>query len=268
MSVRTTMRRAGWVLAAPLLSLVLLSLAPNGTAEAPRSPVAAPSMPIPTVGALFHQGLANAHGCTASVLASPGGNLILTAAHCVSGTGAGLQFAPGYDAGRAPYGLWTVTQAYVDRAWKASRDPQHDYAILAVAAQTRSGQRENVEDVVGGEALGTAPAPGQVVHVVAYNAGKDDDPIGCRTHISYTQGYPTHSCSGYAGGSSGSPWLVDGPDDPLPTVVGVIGGLHQGGCSERTSYSSAFGQAVFTLLWRAEAARTPDTVPSAGGDGC
>ncbi|GAB3584882.1 trypsin-like serine peptidase [Calidifontibacter terrae] len=262
-----SLRAVGWVTMAPILAALLLGAGQDRTAE-PAAHIAEPSMPAPAVGALFSHGLAADHDCTASVLASTRGDLILTAAHCVLGTGKGITFAPGYTGGRAPYGTWSVTQAFVDPAWKSRQDPQSDFAILAVARQERDGAEVGVQDVVGGETLGRAPANGQAVQAVAYNAGKDDDPIGCRVTVSYTQGFPTHNCSGYVGGSSGSPWLVNTSDHAMPTVVGVVGGLHQGGCDERTSYSPVFGQDVFGLMVRAEAGDAPDSVPQAGSDGC
>lgn len=84
----------------------------------------------------------------------------------------------------------------------------------------------------------------------------------------YTDGFPAFNCHGYVGGSSGSPWLSRIPGTPWQMVLGVIGGLHQGGCYEYTSYSSAFGLDAFRLLLRAELHRNPDVVPRAGSDGC
>ena len=45
-------------------------------------------------------------------------------------------------------------------------------------------------------------------------------------------------------------------------------GLHQGGCVDTTSYSSPFTPAVYALLARAAAHRTPDLVREPGSDGC
>lgn len=234
----------------------------------PGTPTATTFAGTPTVGPLFRNGLANRHGCTASVIASPRRDLILTAAHCVSGTAAGWLFVPGYDKGVTPYGVWTVTHAYVDRQWLAGQDPQHDFAILQVARQERGGHAVGVQDVTGGNVLGFAPRPGSTIDDVAYNAGIDDQPIECRTIAYYTDGFPSFNCHGYVGGSSGSPWLATAPQVHVTFVVGVIGGLHQGGCFEYTSYSSAFAIDAQLLLLRAAAGLHPDTVPVAGGDGC
>jgi hypothetical protein len=234
----------------------------------PGTPTATSFAGTPTVGPLFRDGLGHPHGCTASVLASPRHDLILTAAHCVSGTAAGWLFAPGYDAGATPYGVWTVTRAFVSPQWVADQDPQHDFAILQVAHRRIGGRSVGVETVTGGNLLGVAPRPGRRIEDVAYNAGIDDRPIRCTVPVYDTDGFPTFNCHGYVGGSSGSPWLYRVPGTRVTFVVGLIGGLHQGGCFEYTSYSSAFGADGYRLLARAILGIHPDTVPQAGSDGC
>jgi hypothetical protein len=262
---------------ARVLAVLATFLVATGIAAAPAlaDPPAPPGTPtatsfdgIPTVGPLFRHGLDQDHGCTASVVASPGRDLLLAAAHCVSGTAAGWQFAPGYRDGRTPYGVWTVTRAYVDPRWIAGQDPQYDYAILQVAAQSFGGRRTTVQDVTGGNVLGRAPRPGQTVTDVAYNAGIDDSPIRCTTTVYYTDGFPGFNCHGYVGGSSGSPWLSTVPGTGLTEVDGLIGGLHQGGCYEYTSYSPALTWQAYRLVLRATLGLEPDVVPVAGSDGC
>src|SRR5215468_8813287 len=61
------------------------------------------------VGALFtvSGGQLRRHFCTASVVDSPAGDLVITAAHCVSRMApAQIAFVPGYRSGVAPYGVW------------------------------------------------------------------------------------------------------------------------------------------------------------------
>lgn len=234
----------------------------------PGTPTATSFAGTPTVGPLFRNGLTSNHGCTASVVSSLRRDLIITAAHCVSGTAAGYQFAPGYDDGATPYGVWTVTHAYVDPAWAAKGDTQDDYAILQVADQKHGAREVGVQDVTGGNVLGLAPHTGRTITDVAYNAGIDDQAIRCTVPVYQTDGYPSFNCHGYVGGSSGSPWIATDPLTHRTYVEGVIGGLHQGGCYEYTSYSSAFTLATQALLLRATLGLRPDTVPAAGSDGC
>lgn len=225
--------------------------------------------PGATVGALFPDGLANGHSCSASVVASPGHDLILTAAHCLSGSVAHWTFVPDYSDGQTPYGTWTVAHAYLPAQWVSDQSPQYDYAILQLAPQTRDGRTVNVQDLVGGNVLGLAPENGQTITDIAYNAGVDDEPVTCTTTVYSTDGYPSFNCAGYVSGSSGSPWLTTVPGTDQDVVRGVIGGLHQGGCYSSTSYSSTFQSDVYKLLVRATFGLHPDDdAPSPGPDGC
>ena len=79
-------------------------------------------------------------------------------------------------------------------------------------------------------------------------------------------GSPASTARGYADGVSGGPWL-----QRRATVVGVIGGLHQGGCSPATSYTSAFGRrgACSAAAPRRRGGRSRGRpLPIPGSDGC
>jgi hypothetical protein len=72
----------------------------------------APPVPL-RVGALFERDASGQHFCTASVVTSPGKNLLITAAHCINGgKGSGYKkdivFIPDYRDGEEPYGVWTL----------------------------------------------------------------------------------------------------------------------------------------------------------------
>lgn len=221
---------------------------------------------VPEVGALFTDGLQNPHGCTASVVRGDGPDIVVTAAHCVSGTGRAVSFAPGYQAGRTPFGVWQVAAAYADPRWISAHDPRRDYVFLVLVPQRRGGHLLRLRDAVRGNLLGTAPAPGGPVTVPAYVEGRQDRPITCTAPTYVFQGYPAFDCHGYGTGVSGAPFLTRSSRGPV--VRGVIGGLHQGGCVESTSYASRFDAEVFALYRRAESGASPDTLPEAGGDGC
>ncbi|XAS75288.1 trypsin-like serine protease [Dermatophilaceae bacterium Sec6.4] len=222
----------------------------------------------PTVAALFGASSeTSGHTCTASVVSSTTRNLLITAAHCVSGTGkgTGITVAPGYDAGSTPYGVWSVTDVFMDAAWKASQSDPDDVAILQVAPRVVNGATRELQDVTGANNLGDTPASATTVTVQGFNTGTGDRAISCTTGLDFTRdNNPTFGCAGYVGGSSGSPWLVTSADGTT-LVTGVIGGLNQGGCTSRTSYSPVFGTAVAHLLARAESADSfGDTTPAAG----
>lgn len=226
----------------------------------------------PTVGALFFPsagGLGPAlglpHTCSASVVHSATHDLVLTAAHCMLTPGSGFQFAPGYVRGAMPFGLWTVTKVFVNPAWNARHDELHDYAFLRIAPRTVNGALRNIEDVTGANVLATAPAPGTVVTVAGYRLGSNDDQFSC-TSTTYLDGpYPAFDCDGFVDGTSGSPWLTGSPGNA--SVVGVIGGLEQGGCTATTSYSSPFGADTLRDFARAQTQVKSDSVsPLIGGD--
>lgn len=265
------MRRSYAVLVAVLLAAAVGLVVPQqAVADAgppPGTPTAQYFRGVPTVGAIFRGSLAEGHDCSASVVASRTRDLVITAAHCVYGDPSGWLFAPGYVSGRTPHGAWTVTAAYVDPRWQRADNTQYDYAILRVAPKKVHGRTLRIQDVTGANLLGTAPTVGTRITDIAYNAGVDDRPIRCSVPVYFTGGYPGFNCSNFQGGVSGSPLLARGP---LGTrvVVGVIGGLHQGGCYDYTSYSSRFTPAVFGLLARAASHARPDIVRAPGGDGC
>lgn len=222
-------------LAAAVLPITLRAAA----ASADSIPPAARFRGVPEVGALYANAHAAQHGCTASVVHSPRGNTLITAAHCVVGSGRGMVFAPGMDGTRAPYGRWTVNGAYLEPAWLRRQDPQADVAFLTVAPRTIRGVRREIEQVTGAYRLGLTPARGQHVKITGYPAGSGNDPITCSAKVYFTDGFASFDCHGFVGGTSGSPWVQATRHGGR--IVGVIGGLHQGGCYEYTSYSSPLG---------------------------
>lgn len=63
------------------------------------------------VGTLFPLGASmnsSTHSCTANVIKSTHGNLILTAAHCTRGDMTNHTFVPGWSEGKTPYGVWAI----------------------------------------------------------------------------------------------------------------------------------------------------------------
>jgi V8-like Glu-specific endopeptidase len=206
----------------------------------------------PAVGALFTMsgGHLGAHECTASVVASPAGNLVITAAHCVNSTGQ-YGFAPGYHNGTAPYGIWTVSKVFVARAWAVSADPNYDVAFVVVQ---QAGRGQNIQQVTGANRVGTGWAQVQAVQVIGYPT-VSDSPITCRANTRAFGGQQLQfDCGGYTDGTSGGPFLAQvSRATGLGTVIGVIGGYQQGGSTPSVSYSSRFGRAVAALYQRAAA---------------
>jgi hypothetical protein len=220
--------------------------------------VAGPVNPDPRVGAFFFDGL-KLHSCTGSVVHSKGGDLVLTAAHCLSG-GSPATFVPGFAGKAAPVDLWTVVGIYFDSRWLASKDPRADFVIARV---TGTGSVSLESHVGSALILGTAPAPGSGVKVIGYPAGAGGLPIGCQAGTGITEGgFPSLACQGMVDGTSGAPWVSG------TAVVGLIGGLEGGGCAEDVSYSAPFDEHTAQLLARAEAGGPGDRAPSDYEDPC
>jgi V8-like Glu-specific endopeptidase len=202
----------------------------------------------PQVGALFttSAGKLNQHFCTAAVVDSPSRDLVITAAHCVSGTTGTLDFVPGYDQGSAPYGVWTVTKVYVDQAWSSSSSQDDDFAFLRVS---QPGSSVPVEDVTGAERLDTnAPASRELVQVIGY-PNTTNRPVTCQNPIKQPIADQLEfDCDGYTDGTSGGPFLSGlDPATGQGLVIGVVGGYQQGGDTPQVSYSAMLGASAAAL---------------------
>jgi len=207
----------------------------------------------PAVGALFTTtaGKLGQHFCSASVVNSPNGDLLITAAHCVTGGSGGIAFVPGYDGGAPPYGVWPVTKVYADPSWRSSSDPDDDVAFLQVG---QVGSIVPVEDVTGAEQLGIGTPARQLVEVIGY-PNSTNVPITCRNWTRQPMSDQLEfDCGGFTDGTSGGPFLADvNPLTGQGTVIGVIGGYEQGGLIPQVSYSAMFGAGVAALYQTAVA---------------
>jgi len=180
-----------------------------------------------------------------------------------------LVFVPGYHNGVSPFGSWSIGAVYVSSRWLTNHDPQADYAFLTVEPQPRSGRAVDVEDVVGADRLVISQDFHVRATVIGYPLGTGGKPITCGNETYDHGGYPTFDCDSYVDGTSGSPWITDiNPVARRGDLYGVIGGLHQGGCTRQVSYSSYFGADIRVLYNRAIRGGSGDDVPPAGSDGC
>jgi V8-like Glu-specific endopeptidase len=205
------------------------------------------------VGALFTttNGKLGNHFCTASVVNSPAGDLAITAAHCVASVSGTIVFVPGYHNGDAPYGTWRVAKVYVDQAWTSSQSQDDDVAFLKL---TQSGSSVPIEDVTGADSLAIGTSVKQLVQVIGYPDGKGE-PIYCDNWTSQPMADQLQfDCGGYTDGTSGGPFLADvNASTGQGKVIGVIGGLDQGGYTPQVSYSIEFESNVAALYKEAKA---------------
>jgi V8-like Glu-specific endopeptidase len=237
----------GFTVIAAITAGVLLSSSPS-RATAVRADAAGKA---PTVGALFvrtDSGQLTVHFCTASVVHSPAGDLVITAAHCLIGrTPSHVAFVPGYAHGKHPYGVWVASKIIEDPRWT----PDDDFAFLIVH---KPGSNVALETLTGGEKIGIGARPIRSVRVAGYPDDLDG-PIICENwakDFSATQF--EFDCGGFTNGTSGSPLLADDPDGIHETVIGVIGGYEQGGLTDSVSYAAKFSTSMAALYQTAEAA--------------
>ncbi|MCW2685616.1 MAG: trypsin [Mycobacterium sp.] len=235
--------------------------APQATASSKGKPTAQKAQPVapnPAVGAVFLGG-GTLHTCTGAVLHSAGGDLILTAAHCLA-EGFEADFVPGFAQKADPENTWKIEAVYLDPRWLFAKDPVADYAIARVGRAGGGSIESRTGSVL---TLASAPQRGATVAVTGYPLGAGGGPIGCQGRTGLTDGgYPSLACSGLVDGTSGAPWITGS------SVVGLIGGLDGGGCEDAVSYSPPFDDQITRLLDRAEAGGPADAAPNTFQDNC
>jgi V8-like Glu-specific endopeptidase len=221
------------------------------------------------IGALFtlsSSGQLQNHFCTASVVDSPTGDLVVTAAHCMENKVASrVAFVPDYSAGHTPYGIWTVTSVIEDPQWQKLADADDDFAFLVVA---QAGSIAPVQSLTGGETLGISVPAGRPVEVAGY-PDTGDTMISCEnTVVAFSRTQFQFNCDGFTDGTSGSPLLAEAvpfaATGPAATngedmVIGVIGGYEQGGYTASVSYAARFATSLAALYNRALAASESST---------
>ncbi|MFJ3921991.1 trypsin-like serine peptidase [Streptomyces sp. NPDC090022] len=264
------------------------SAVPSAPAAMPSAPAAAPGMAallpasarytsavagpgegwdfagIPVVGRMY-SAKTKRYFCTASVVSSPGRDLVLTAAHCLLGADARqLAFVPQNTAAKPqPHGKFPVRRIWIDPRYRkqgVNRAAALDVAFVEVGPRA-DGRR--VEDVVGGNRLVTGSGfAHRAVRLIGHPA-RSGRPRACDNRTTrFTSTDPKIpgsflriDCTGFLGGTSGGPFLAR-YDARTRTgdVVGVIGGWKTGGDLADTSYSSSFGADVRKLYARAASA--------------
>jgi V8-like Glu-specific endopeptidase len=214
-----------------------------------------PAETSPRVGALFEHDASGNHFCTASVVTSPGRDLLITAAHCINGGKGGgyrrdMVFIPGYKDGQAPYGVWPAARLIVAPQWMNSSDPDYDVGFVVLKPQ----DGKNIEEVLGANHLGIDSGYRNLVRVTGYPASVDA-PISCTALTSeQSPSQLRFDCGGFTGGTSGSPWITHfDRQTRTGTIVGVLGGYQEGGDTPAISYSAYLGPQIQALYRQAMA---------------
>jgi V8-like Glu-specific endopeptidase len=207
------------------------------------------------VGALFLHDASGNHFCTASVVASPGRDLLVTAAHCINGGPRGgarrdVVFIAGYRDGKAPFGIWSPARLVVAKGWASAADPDLDVGFVVL----RPYHGRTIQQVLGADTMTFDPGYRNLVRVTGYPASKDR-PITCRNWTTRQSGTQLRfDCDGFTGGTSGSPWITGfNARTGTGRIVGVLGGYQQGGNTADISYSAYLGNAIRQLYRQAVA---------------
>ena len=183
-------------------------------------------------------------------------DLALTAAHCAysSAFAANIEYVPGYPDGKRPYGAWPVRAITVASGWKASHDPDLDFAFVTLAPA--GGER--IRARTGGLTIGFTRWYSEKIEVLGHNDSAAE-PIRCATKgFRFRAGQMEFYSHGFSTGTSGGPWIIGyDAEHGTGTVFGVIGGYEEGGDYEWASYSAYFGSAAKILYEQAERASTP-----------
>lgn len=226
---------------------------PSSRPQSAKQPqLAAPATPragsaAAFTGALFSGSVQGDHFCTATVVHSPGRNLIVTAGHCLLAgkSGEAAVFAPAYANGTAPYGSWKIEEVFEDPRWSDGTDDDYDLAFARLAPDDKG---RSVEDVTGGAVLDTTGRSGEEVTVTGYPADRKVSRTCTAVAVRESPTEQRFDCADFPGGTSGSAWLArDGK------IIGVL----TGGDTDDVSTSTVLGEYAATLYAKAAAASSP-----------
>lgn len=181
--------------------------------------------------------------CTASVLATSSGSVLITAAHCVHGGRDGdlfedIVFMPGYSDGDAPYGHFAVSDVFYHSDWSdyggldygdagVYRGYNADFAFLVV---DHNSEGNTPMSYVGGHDIEVNDFTSFYSEAYGYPDDQGDGELltACKNTTSTASffddgwgiSFMTMLCSqSFGPGASGGPWVADVEGAPLRTQV-------------------------------------------------
>jgi V8-like Glu-specific endopeptidase len=224
--------------------------------SAGQSANAQPTTVTPQVGALFVREPGGNYFCAASPVASPGHNVLITAAHCISPGASGgyrkdVVFVPGYLDGQAPDGVWAARKLLVPPGWARYSDPALDVGFVVL----KPHNGKNIQDVLGADKLAINSGYLHLVRVTGYASGAGG-PVTCFAWTArQTSSVQRLDCVSFTGGISGSPWVTGfNPATRDGTIIGVTGGYQGGGNTAAATYSPYLGTTIARLYSAATSA--------------
>ncbi len=225
---------------------------------------------FPTIGKLTYKadGLLDL-SCTATVIQGTkvpnNEELILTAAHCIEGTTAGipytstnLAFSPMWHDNQSPLGVWTARKVFLNGGWmhcpipvvNCKTNPADDYAIIVLDPQNGRG----VGDVTGADGwLVNQPSTISGVTIAGIPSSASQTLVTVSDTTSVTESgvaYRQATTPGFTDGSSGGPWLEHfNSASGAGVLIGDTGGFEQGGPASGTpSYSDTWDSAFASVV--------------------
>jgi IPT/TIG domain len=192
---------------------------------------------VPEIGVLVFQNAVGRHEeCTGSVVDSANHSVILTAGHCVGGSGhywSDFAFAPGYygplcsesqtgqhsanafNCGKRPYGVWTSYAVRADSHWLEHGASAVDFGFVDMRPQSGASVGAKVG---GGLAITWEPGNDQTWSLMGDPGGNLRSCTAQSSHFvaANSVNYPElpevfsvsdPACEVISGGASGGPWL-------------------------------------------------------------
>jgi hypothetical protein len=222
-----------------------------------------------SVGKLFFTSPIGDQSCTASVINNTkpprgGTMLMITAAHCVTGTFARVPyadkdfvFAPAWVRGKAPYGRWSVSTVLVSAKWlecpvpvaDCHTDAIYDYAIMIL----RPSHGRHIGAVTGGDGIAWNQGKKlRSIRIVGYTDGHSEPQYAITNTATITkhgQSFRQGNASGQGDGTSGGPWFTSAVTDGVGLLAGDTGGFQQGGpASGNPTYSDVWNNDFYALV--------------------
>jgi V8-like Glu-specific endopeptidase len=190
--------------------------------------------------------------CSGTALSTPSYRLVLTAAHCLYDSNYGwsrrIRFLPGYDYGRALFGVWGVTDAWIPGNYMKTENTNFDYGILVM--------RRRVGKIVSSLPFKYRPARSGKTRIVGYpgaaNRGKESrmctSPAWKGDWVSLLLPGPAGIAArcNMAGGSSGGPWLSEYYDEESEGPAFMVRGITST-AMRKSGYSETFSSPFFGL---------------------
>ncbi|MCR8670600.1 serine protease, partial [Agrococcus sp. HG114] len=187
--------------------------------------------PVAHIGKVFFTLGGVDYVCSGNSVVAANERTVSTAAHCVNeGPGAyatNWAFAPAYNNGATPYGVWSATELHAPTAWVSAGDIDYDTAFAVVASP--AGSSATLADTVGASGVAFNQARGLGYTAYGYPAAR---PFNGQTLQSCTGTATADTIGGtqsqgipcdMTGGSSGGPWFIGSGPNGMQNSVNSFG---------------------------------------------